>query len=718
MIDARERVTGRVEYVMDVKRPGMLYAAVARSTRPHATITRIDVDDALRTPGVRAVLTAADIERLPGVRLYHGPVLRDQPILAKDVVRFIGEPIVAIAADTPEAAAEAAHSVQVEYEDLPAVFDAAAALEASAPVLHTGEREPGPSFPDIVLHTEPGTNVCNLFKLRKGDVDAALAGAVHVFEDSFHTPPVQHVPFETHVCVAEFDGDGALTLWDSTQTPFVMADLLADMFGLERSRVRVIVPTLGGAYGAKCYTKIEPITTVLALASGRPVRFHLTREEEFVTVTKHGSDLTIVTGLDADGRIVARRTTCLFNTGAYADIGPRVVKNGGYGSPGPYKIPHVHVDSYAVYTNLPPAGAYRGYGQPQSAWAYETQMDMIAERLDMDPLELRKINLLESHDAYHTGEDIGHACFHELLDRSAAAIGWDWNEPPVRDGHRVRAKGFAVAIKGTVTPSRSEASVRIDGDGTVNVFTSSVEMGQGVQTALAIMAAERLGVPIEAVRVSSVDTDTTPYDQQTSSSRTTHCMGNALAIALDEVAAKRDAQDADLTGYGVFTTGGVLDPHTGQGQAAAHWHQAAGAAEVEVDLETGKVEVLRYHAATYAGRVINSDQADMQTHGNVAFGVAQTLFEEMVFEDGQLSNANLGEYMIASLHDLPRSLVVDNVEAAGSEIHGLGETALPPVAPAIGNAISRAIGRRLTSLPLTPERVLREVREHNVAEAS
>ena len=455
---------------------------------------------------------------------------------------------------------------------------------------------------------------------------------------------------------------------------------------------------------------------------------------------------------------MARRATGLFNTGAYADIGPRVIKNAGYGTPGPYAIPNVHVDTYAVYTNLPPAGAFRGYGQPQAAWAYETQMDAIADRLAIDPLELRRINLLRSGDRFHTGEDVGHVRFADLLERAAQAIGWEWPAPPVRAGNRVRAKGFACALKGTVTPSTSTATVRLNDDGSVNVLTSSVEMGQGLQTAMAILAAERLAVPVTAVHVSGVDTAVTPYDQQTSSSRSTHCMGNAVLDAcahvdaalrslaarpLDAEAAElvlrdghvavagaperrlrfadviRTARAGNVIGHGRFHTEGGLDRDTGQGVATVHWHQAAGAAEVEVDLETGKVEVLRYYAATYAGRVVNPDMAALQAHGNVAFGVGQALFEEMTFDEGQLLNGNLGEYMIAGLHDLPRSLIADTVEEddPGAEIHGLGETALPPVAPAIGNAVSRALGRRFVTLPLTPERVLREVRAGGPVEA-
>jgi CO/xanthine dehydrogenase Mo-binding subunit len=752
MIDARDRVTGRLELVPDVALPGMLHAALARSTRPHARVTRVDTEAAKRIPGVKVVLTGADAARLP-MRTRFGPVLRDQPVLASDRVRFVGDPVAAIAAASLEEAREAAALVEVEYEELPAVFDVHAALEPDAPLLHADMPEGGPTFRDVVLDRSAGGNVCNHFKIRKGDVEQALESAAHVFEDTFSTPAVQHVPLETHACVAQVDAGRAVTLWDTTQTPYAVAAHIAELLEIEPSQVRIVVPSLGGAYGAKCYTKIEPVTVALALAARAPVRLELAREEEFVTVTKHAGDITLTTGLDAGGRIVARKTHCLFNTGAYADIGPRVIKNAGYGSPGPYAIPNVHVDSYAVYTNLPPAGAFRGYGQAQAAWAYESQMDLIAERLSVDPLELRLRNLLRDGDAYHTGERL-HVCrWDELLRSATAAIGWDPAEPPVRAGRKARAKGFACAIKGQVTPSTSTATVKLNEDGSLNVLTSSVEMGQGLKTALAVLAAERLGVPLEIVQVSGVDTAITPYDQQTSASRSTYCMGSAVTNAVDDLIWKlrvvasellgaapedvligngeahaaggsrslselvRGSRSGNIVGHGRFQTEGGLDPETGQGIAAAHWHKAAGAAEVEVDLETGKVEVLRYHAATYAGRVVNEAQAELQTHGNVAFGLGQALFEELVFDGGQLRNANLGDYMVASAEDLPRSLVAESLEEDGAEIHGLGETALPAVAPAIGNAVARALGCRVTSLPLTPEKVLRALREREAVRA-
>jgi len=746
MIDARERVTGRVPYTIDVALPGMLEAAVLRSPLPHARVVSVDVAAARRVPGVAAVLTGADLAAWGDVRTHFGPVFRDRPILAIDRVRYVGDPVVAVAAVDRDAAREALDLVEVEYDELPAVLSIDDALADGAPLIHEGPPNVGATFADVIVNAAGGSNVCNQFKLRHGDIEAGLAAADHVFEDVLTSPAVQHVPLETHAAVAHWSG-GGLTIYATTQIPFMVRSQLAEIFGLPASRVRVIVRTLGGGYGAKCYPAIEPIAAVLARAAGRPVRLHLSRGEEFVTITKHAVRVRMTTGLRSDGTIVARRATCHFNTGAYADIGPRLIKNGGYGTGGPHNIPNVWVDSYAVYTNLPPAGAFRGYGISQAAWAYETQMDLIAERLGMDPLELRMKNLLVDGQAFATGDLMTDAHFRELLSGVAGQIGWQAGELPVRTGSKVRAKGLSCIIKGSITPSTSTATVKLNDDGSVHVLTSSVEMGQGLQSAMAIVAAERLGVAVERITVSTPDTDLTPYDQQTSSSRSSFAMGGAVERACDGIARQlleiasdafeigvadleladgrvrvkgspdraldyatlvRRARRGNLLADGTFQTEGGLDPATGQGIATPHWHQAAGAAEVEVDLETGRVEVLRYHAGIYAGRILNPVQCELQTEGNVAFGVGQALFESLVFDGGQLQNGNLADYMIASAEDMPRELTVSVLEnPASREIHGVGETSLPAVMPAIANAIARATGVRITDLPVTPEKILR-----------
>ena len=768
MIDARERVTGRIPYTIDIVLPGMLHARLLRSTEAHARLVRVDAARARAVPGVVAVITGADLVSRADIFPYMGPVYRDQPILAIDRVRYAGEPIAAVAAVDLDAAQAALDLIDVEYEPLPAVFDAVEAVDEDAPILHTGPPRTGPTYADIILHAGEGTNVCNHFMLRKGDVDAAFADADHVFEDEFTCPPAQAMPMETHCCVADVGADG-ITVWSSVQTPFAVRSTIGEILPGYQGRVRVIVPTLGGGYGAKAYPKIEPVTVLLSLFARRPIRLHLSRAEEFITVTKHGVRIRMKTGLRADGTIVARKSTCWFNTGAYADIGPRLIKNGGIGTGGPHHIPNVWVDSYAIYTNLPPAGAYRGYGINQAAWAYETQMDMIAGRLGMDPLELRLRNLLEDGQDSMVGTPAHDLHFRQLLSDVAGRIGWGAEptaEPNPRrpNGRRsepntagaeprrrtVRGKGLAVIIKGTITPSTSSAGARLDEDGSLQILTSSVEMGQGVRTLLARIAGDRLGQPLDRISVSTPDTLTTPYDQVTGSSRSSHMMGTAVERAVDPIReqllalagarleiAPGDLELADgavrvkgsphrlvpfagllagarigsLHGAGEYQTEGTLDPETGQGISSIHWHQAAGAAEVEVDLDTGRVELLRYEAAVYAGRAINPVQCELQAEGNVAFGVGQALFEEMVFDQGQLQNGSLADYMVAYPADMPGRLGVTTLEnPVPGEVHGIGETGLPPVAPAIGNAIARATGVRILDLPITPEKILRALR--------
>ena len=756
MLDANLRVRGRVPYTIDLTVPGMLHAKLLRSPHAHARIVAVDAARARALPGVHAVLTGPDLARRDDIFPYYGPIFRDQGVLAIDKVRFVGDPVAAVAAVDADTARAALELIDVEYEELPSVFDVDAALAPGAPIVHHEPARLGQTFADIIVDAEAGTNVCNHFKLRKGDVERGFAEADHVFEDVFTSPPVQHVPLEPHSCVATIR-DGRIHVTTSSQMPFAVRASLAEIFRVPQSRVRVVVPTLGGGYGAKTYTKVEPIAVLLAQASRRPVRIVLTREEEFVTITKHGVKIRMRTGVKDDGRIVARQSTCWFNTGAYADIGPRLIKNGGYATGGPHHIPNVWVDSYAVYTNLPPAGAFRGYGVSQAAWAYETQMDMIAARLGWDAFEFRMKNLLQDGQSVMTGEPMVDAHFRELLSTAAERIGWDPAEPPRRNGSTVQATGLACVIKGTITPSTSTAAAKLNDDGSLHVLSSAVEMGQGAETALTVLAAEALDLSLDRVSVSRPDTDVTPYDQGTSSSRSTYSVGTAVRMAvgdireqllqlaaeelevgpgdLELVAGRVQAKGApgrsiafadlvrrsrrgNLLGHGIFATAGGLDAETGQGIGSVHWHQAAGAAEVEVDLETGKVDLVRYHAGVYAGRIVNPVQAELQTEGNVAFGLGQAMFEELVFDGGQLQNGNLGDYMIASIEDMPVELTLDVLEhLEANEIHGIGETSLPPVMPAIGNAVFRATGVRITDLPITPEKVLRGLRAADELEA-
>jgi CO/xanthine dehydrogenase Mo-binding subunit len=533
---------------------------------------------------------------------------------------------------------------------------------------------------------------------------------------------------------------------------------MAELFNLPLARVRVIVETLGGGFGSKGSLRLEPITSFLALKANRPVKILLKREDEFVTVCKHPATIRIKTGVMKDGALVARQVRANFNTGAYSDIGPVVARNGGSAMSGPYKIPHVWIDSCAVWTNVVPAGALRGFGVPQAVWAYESQMDLIAERLALDPVDFRRKNLLRDDDCFATGERLADMHYDELLDQAAASVQWTssdarWlnkNRPSHEKDIVRRGKGLALVIKATITPSTSAAALKLNEDGSLNVLTSSVELGQGAKTVLAQIAADALQVPMSRVSVSDPDTELTPYDQQTSSSRTTFSMGGAIGKAatdlkrqlLDYAAELLEASVTDLVleegrvavrgtpgrslgygeialrssqgnliGRGAFSTRGGLDLETGQGIGSVHWHQGAIGCEVEVDMETGKVKVLHLSPHVFAGRVVNPRLCELQLEGSTIFGLGQALFEEMAYDDrGQLLNVNLGDYNIPSFEDIPKKLDPRALEHTGSEeLHGIGETLLPPVMAAIGNAVYNAVGVRIRDLPLTPEKVLREL---------
>jgi CO/xanthine dehydrogenase Mo-binding subunit len=400
----------------------------------------------------------------------------------------------------------------------------------------------------------------------------------------------------------------------------------------------------------------------------------------------------VAIGARSDGTLVAKRVDASIDTGAYADCGPGVAVKIGYSAVGPYRIPNVAVDSRCVYTNLPPAGAFRGFGATQAAWASERALDLLAERLRMDPLELRLANLLRDGDVFCTGEVMHDVQFAECLERAAAAVDWRENR---------RGKGLCVLLKGMQTPSRAQIAVEANEDGGYTLRCATAELGQGSRRALSIVAAELLGVPASEIRFPDPDTDLVPYDTRATSSRSTYMMSSALEQAV------RDLRRNGRRGVGEFRNEGGLDPDTGQGIGSSHWHQGAAAAEVRVDEETGCVDVVRLHAAVYAGRVVNRPGAELQNEGSMTMGLGTALFEAVAFADGQVTNANLSDYQIPSIADLPR-LTHELVERPGADVHGLGETAVPPVPAAIGNALG-SLGIHLTDLPMTAETVLAAV---------
>jgi CO/xanthine dehydrogenase Mo-binding subunit len=640
--------------------------------------------DVSAVPEGCVVLTGSDVA---GDGVY-GCQVKDERILT-DVARHVGDVVAAVAAPSRELAREAVRAVQVEWEELPAVFDAVEAAGPGAPLLHEAPAESAQEAVSIDVRPIPGSNVCHRFRIRQGDAAAAMASADVVVEEVFRTPSAAHAPMEPHATLAEWE-DGRLTLWTATQTPFNVRADLAGCLGMAEEDIRVIAPPMGGSFGAKTFVRLEAVAAALARKAGAPVKIVLDRAEEFVTLNRHPAVMRVRIGARSDGTLVAKELDCWVDTGAYADCGPGVATKMGYAGVGPYRIPHVRVDSLAVYTNLPPNGAYRGYGATQSVWASERAMDMLAAKLDMSPLELRRMNLLRDGDAFATGEVMHDVHFEECLQSAADAVGYEADP---------KGKGLCVLLKGMQTPSRAQIAVERSPIGYV-IRCAGCEMGQGVRRSLQLMGAEMLGCEPGQVEVPDPDTDTSPFDTRTTSSRTTHMMGRALEVAVADL-----KQSGGERGFGEVSNAGGLDPDTGQGVASSHWHQGAAAAHVTVDEETGVLTVEHLHASVYAGKVVNRPGAELQNEGSMIMGLGTALLEEILFADGQVTNANLSDYNIPAAADLPVRLTHDLIEREGAEVHGLGETALPPVPAAIGNAL-QSLGLHLTELPMTPERVL------------
>jgi CO/xanthine dehydrogenase Mo-binding subunit len=725
------KVTGRAEYVHNLCLPGMLYGKIFRSSVAHGRIKRIDVSAAQAVGGVYRVVTAADLKEIVPDPFY-GPAFHDQPILAVDKVRYAGEPVAVVLAADPHMAEEAVHLISAEYDELPAVYDEVEAMTSKA-IVHD-VLKPAGTFPDLKhLKGRTHTNIALDFHLRRGDAVRALGDVHRVFEHRFRTQQVMHTPLEPLVSVAE-STENSLTIHTASQSPSFVRIEIARLLGWPENKVRVRVPFLGGGFGAKLYIKLEALVAALSLLVRRPVKVSLTMEEQFFTITKHASTFRIKSGVTRDGRIVARECEVWWNGGAYADIGPRVTQKSGFTAAGPYDIEHVAIDSYALYTNLPPAGALRGFGIPQLVWAYESHTDVMARELGIDPLEFRRMNLLRDGRPQATGTVMHDAAIEKVLDRLADLL--QWNHPFEKGtGTMRRGRGIAIGFKACVSPTSSLAAVSVNADGSCTVYCSTVDMGQGSDTAMAQIAGEVLHLPAESVTVVHSDTDVTPYDMATLGSRSLYHMGNAVKLAAedarqklqslrDELKLPADAEVPDIfrKKYGmqagsVLGTGSFIpsyaspDPATGQTpNATPFWMVGGTGVELEVDTETGHVRITRLVNVADVGTPINPRIVETQLSGASIMQLGFTLFEKMVFDaDGQLRNASLAEYKIPGFLDIPQEIINEAVVAeqrAGPfGAKGVGETGTFGVSPAIANAIHDAVGVRLTSLPLNAEAV-------------
>lgn len=760
--DAVDKVTGAARYTADIGLPGMLYAAILTSPHASARIVSIDTERARAVPGVRAVLTGEDVDTRLG--LY----MRDKRVLARDVVRYQGEAVAAVAADSPDAARRACHLLHVTYEGLPAVFDPRKALEPGAPLVH----------PDLASYDHmrgvffplPGSNVAHHQKIRKGDAAAALASSEVRIEASFDNPPVQHVPMETHAAIAQALPGGRVEVWTSSQSPYTVRHLLALSFGLTHAAVRVHVPHVGGGFGGKAGLGLEPLAYVLSKAcGGRPVQVVMAREEEFNMIpSRQGLYTTLRLGASRDGRLTALEAEYVWDAGAYADYGVNVGRAAAYSGAGPYALDHCSIDSYVVYTNKVYGTAYRGFGHLEVLWGVERAMDRMARELGMDPLEFRKRNLLREGATTITGEPFttGHGSPLQCLEAAASAV--DWGRPTAAPSapHKARGKGIAMLHKAPAMPTYTScaAIIKLDEDGAADVLVSGVDYGQGTYTVLRQIAAEELGLPIDKVHVTwECDTAMTPYDWQTVASRFAYMGGNAvieaaadclrqlratasraLGVPADDLlcedgkvfprgAAERgidyrslalgytfpngNAVGGPVIGHGRFIATGLtdLDPETGQGRPAQFWTYGAHAVEIEVDTETGEIEVLTIATALDAGKVLNPLSCRGQVVGGIVQGLGSALLEGFRFDDkGRLLNPSFVDYKIPTVKDLPREIVpilLENPQPGGPYgARGVAEHPMISVPSAIGNALYAALGIEFESLPLSPERVREKIR--------
>jgi CO/xanthine dehydrogenase Mo-binding subunit len=736
-LEARDKVTGRAEYTHTMRLPGMLYAKIVRSTVAHGRIRSIDTSAAKNVPGVHRVVTSEDVHKVIPVP-YYGPAFHDQPILAIDKVHYVGEPVAVVLAADPHVAEEAAQLIVADYEELPAIFDEVEAADNKT-LVHE-ELKPAGTFADLKhLKGRKGTNIALDFKLRRGDVDKAFADAAHVFEHTFRTQKVLHLALEPFVSIADWNETG-VTIYSASQGPSFVRTEIARLLGWRENRVRIKVPYLGGGFGSKLYIKMEALATALSMIVRRPVKVALTMEEQFYTITRHPSTFRIKTGVDKTGRITARKCEVYWNGGAYADVGPRVTQKSGFTASGPYDIDNVWVDSYALYTNLPPAGALRGFGIPQLVWAYESHTDMIARTLELDPIEFRRKNILREGRPHATGQIIQDAKLEAVLDRVAERL--NWGKPLERGtGALRRGRGVAFAIKAVISPTTSVANLTIAGDGSTTLYCGTVDMGQGSDTAMAQIVGEVLDIPAESVKIVPRDTDVTPYDMGTLGSRSLFHMGHAVRLAAQDARDKikalaRDVgepegsniplpdlfkkkygmQAGNIVGTGTYKPDYVPpDPATGlTPNVTPFWMCAASGAEVEVDTETGHVRIARLINVVDCGRPVNPKIVETQISGAALMQLGFTMFEKMHIDAGQVTNASLADYKIPGMLDVPQVMENEAVAAQQSNgpfgAKGVGETATFCVSPAIANAIEDACGVRLTDLPLNAEAVFRALR--------
>lgn len=755
-IDALDKVTGSAQYIDDIRISGMLYAKIKRSTFAHAKILYIDTSGAEKLLGVKAVITGKEFTA-NFKNSFFGSPMADQPFLAIEKVRYVGEPIVVVAATSEEIAEDALDLIKIEYQVLPAVLNVQDALKNNATLIHKNTNNYR-----YTSNIKPvfNNNICSHVEIINGDIKQGFKEADFIFEDTFTDHSSQHVPIEPRGAIAQFNPNGSITVWASDQSPYGGRNLIAGALKIPESKVRVITPPyIGGSFGGKL--RLSGLMSVIAIAwktNYQPVKLLLTREEEFTSTTvRHASTITLKTGVKKDGTIVSRHAKVMIDTGAYADRGPTVLGKISYGCTGPYKIPHVKVEAYCVYTNKVNGGAWRGYGNPQACWAYESQMDIIAKKLGIDPVDIRLKNIIDEGYITPTEKQEAHAVgLGECLVKSMGDISQK-REKIIRANTK-KGKGIACGYKISRTPSGCNALIKLNSDIGADILVSSIEMGQGVNTILAQIVAEELTIPFDNIRVVPADTDITPFFQASTSSRSTFFMGNAVKEAAVDIKKQlyKIVQDilkvekndlilerglffvrgnpeqkitiAEIMGKaypgGISLLGRGIYYHYKKENLPSHikvkippalvWMYGSQGITVDVDTETGRIKILKVSAATDTGKTINPITCEGQIEGGVMQAIGHAMFEELIFnEQGKIINTSMLDYKIPSALDMPEinSILVEEPHREGPYgAKGIGEIVTVPTSSAIANAIYDAVGIRIKDLPITPDKLLRALK--------
>lgn len=742
--DYKEKVTGEARYVTDLTVPGMAYARLLRSPHPHARIIAIDTEEAAAVPGVLGIFSGKDLQPDFCVETQWGLYFKDRSIIATDVARYAGDPVVAVIATSEAIAEDAIELVNIDYEILPFVTEGKEALEATSPRVH----EQFDALNDYYFRGGPkpvtGTNICHLYEFDQGNVEYAFANAYKVVEDDFTFPGIYHYAMEPHAVIADYRVDG-LELWSNGQTATAIQRVCSDLFGLPIAKIRVHTPYVGGGFGGKASVKLDPLAAALSKFVGCPVKLQLSLIESMQTCRRVDTFITMKTAVDRDGKLIARSIDVIANCGAYADTGPAIATKAAIRAIGPYCIENLRLRARAVYTNTVPAAAFRSIGGPQAVWACESQIDEMAHAIGMDPIEFRRKNIAPRHGVIKSDlrpidvdvrDELEHAL--DLMQSMRGAERAD------------RPRGIAVAATDPGILPVGGAIVRLMADGHISVSVTTAELGQGARGVQRVIASRCLGQPIDKVIVLEPDTQSAPYDWGTGASRSTVIIGLAIEDACEQIKQQvceaaawvMEVEQSDVqvieggvqikdvflpfkellrrfqgVTAGEFAAIGRVTPYSHGGrlrQAPLFWETAAGVCEISVDEGTGQVSIDTIAMCADVGKVLNPKAAEGQDEGAAIQGLGHTLMEQYVYEDGQITNGSVFDYKVPTIEQVPtmHTHFIENEDGPGPfGSRGMGEGAILPIAPAVANAIRNKYGVRIRSLPLTPEKVWRAINQ-------